>query len=255
MDVREKTGNDVAGLAWPRRIREALDRDRFVLHAQPIVELSSGEPIRHELFLRMVEDDELIPAASFVVAAEEHGSIREIDHWVVATAIDVASRGRGVHVNLSVRSTDDELLDLIGEELLASGTDPRQVVFELSEEQLLGAGESSRRFVVGASELGCWIALDKFAAGRGDFTMLESLPIDFVKIGPAFMQDLLRDEDQRRVVESVVGLSRRFGQRTIAQGVEDVATLQTLRELGVDQAQGFALGSPAPLESVTSEAA
>jgi EAL domain-containing protein (putative c-di-GMP-specific phosphodiesterase class I) len=251
MDVRQENEAQVSPPAWPRRIREALDRDRFVLHAQPIVDLSSGETIRHELFLRMMEDHELIPAASFVVAAEEHGSIREIDRWVVATAIEAASQGRGVHVNLSVRSTDAELLELIRERLEASGADPSEVVFELGEEQLLEAGDPSREFVRGVSELGCGLALDKFVRSGDDLTLLEALPIDYLKIGPPFVHDLRRDPAARSVVESVVVLSQRFGQHTIAQGVEDVATLQTLRELGIDQAQGFALGAPLPLESVT----
>src|SRR5262249_36234441 len=192
------------GRNWPSRIREALDRDRFVLHAQPIVELESGETIRHELFLRMVEEDELIPAASFVPAVEEHGAIRETDQWVVATAIEGASTGRGVHVNLSVCSTDEALLELVREKLEASGTDPRLIVFELREEQLRAGVQASRKFISGSSELGCRLALDRFVAEGDDRTLLESLPIDFLKIGPRLMDGLLHDPTQRRVIESVV---------------------------------------------------
>src|SRR5262245_61993103 len=162
MSVRDETEIDVPQLEWPKRIREALDSDRFVLHAQPIVELSTGEPSRHELFLRMMEADELIPAASFMIAAEHHGSIREIDHWVVGTAIEAASGGIGVHVNLSARSADAVLLDLIRDRLEEAGADPDGIVFELSESQVLGAREASREFLLGVDELGCGLALDKF---------------------------------------------------------------------------------------------
>src|SRR5262249_58779717 len=98
---------------------------------------------------------------------------------------------------------------LVGERLEESGTDPGLIVFELSERQLRDAGEGSREFALGVSELGCWLALDKFAADGEDRTLLESLPIEFLKIGPSFMRDLLRDPSQRRGGEAGVGGSRR----------------------------------------------
>src|SRR3954453_10035964 len=94
-------------LDWPSRIQEALSRDRFVLHAQRIVDVRTGAILRHELFLRMVYRRRLIPAGEFVVAAEEFGSIREIDRWVVSRAIEIAATGRQVDLNLSLRSTDE----------------------------------------------------------------------------------------------------------------------------------------------------
>src|SRR3954469_11457533 len=80
-------------LDWSRRIEDALDRDLFVLHGQRIVDVSTGETMRHELFLRMLYRRRLIPAGEFVVAAEEFGSIAEIDRWVARRAIEVAADG------------------------------------------------------------------------------------------------------------------------------------------------------------------
>src|SRR6476619_5802543 len=113
MAERRSVRPQMGEAAWSDRIRVALERDRFTLHAQRIVDVASGETMRHELFLRMVEDEGLIPAGEFVVAAEEQGSIREIDRWVVGKAIEVAAAGCPVHLNLSVRSTDGDLLALI----------------------------------------------------------------------------------------------------------------------------------------------
>ena len=92
---------------WSRRIEEALERDLFVLYAQRIVDVASGETLRHELFVRMVVGQELIPAADFVPAAEEIGLIQEIDRWVLSRALEVAARGDAVDLNLSLRSADD----------------------------------------------------------------------------------------------------------------------------------------------------
>jgi EAL domain-containing protein (putative c-di-GMP-specific phosphodiesterase class I) len=94
------------GHDWPRRIEAALEKDRFALHAQRIVDVASGETMRHELFLRMANGAGLIPAAEFVITAEETGSIREIDRWVLGRAVDIAAAGHPVDLNLSVRSAD-----------------------------------------------------------------------------------------------------------------------------------------------------
>src|SRR5882724_5221446 len=117
MNFGEESEQGVGGmlrpLDWSRRIEEALERDLFVLHGQRIVDVISGETMRHELFLRMVDRKRLIPAGEFVMAAEEFGSIREIDRWVVSRAIEVAASGIPVDLNLSVRSTDAAMVELI----------------------------------------------------------------------------------------------------------------------------------------------
>src|SRR5881227_2217772 len=112
-DLGPGAGGSLHPLDWSRRIEEALERDLFVLHGQRIVDVVTGATVRHELFLRMVDRKRLIPAGEFVMVAEEFGSIREIDRWVVARAIEVAATGLAVDLNLSVRSTDETMLDLI----------------------------------------------------------------------------------------------------------------------------------------------
>jgi EAL domain-containing protein (putative c-di-GMP-specific phosphodiesterase class I) len=240
---------------WPRKIRDALARDLFVLHGQRIVNVASGATMRHELFLRMVDEDGLIPAGEFVVAAEEHGSIREIDQWVVRKAIDLAARGVAVHLNLSLRSTDRELLDLIAARLAETGADPRDVVFELSEAQLAEGAEESDEFVRAMSELGCGLALDHFVRGGEDYVLLRRFAINYIKLGPAFIRDLAGDSSQQDTMASVLKKAHGFGQRVIAQGVEDLVTLQVLEALGVDEAQGHVLGPPEPIESLIEAAA
>src|SRR3954469_8580196 len=117
MSAGEDFGPGAGGLLrpldWSRRIEEALERDLFVLHGQRIVDVTNGETLRHELFLRMVDRRRLIPAGEFVMAAEEFGSIREIDRWVVSRAIEVTAAGWAVDLDLSMRSTDEAMLELI----------------------------------------------------------------------------------------------------------------------------------------------
>jgi EAL domain-containing protein (putative c-di-GMP-specific phosphodiesterase class I) len=250
-EIESAPGGEAARpLDWPRRIREALDRDLFVLHGQRIVDVRTGATMRHELFLRMVDRTRLIPAGEFVMAAEEFGSIREIDRWVVGRGIEVAATGRPVHLNLSMRSTDEAMLDLIRERLEETGADAGDLVLELGERQLVAAPEEQRDFVRVVSNRGCRIALDGFVeGGRGAF-LLKRFPINYVKLGPEFIDGLEGEWTRRKAVHNAAETAHRCGQRVIAQGVEKVATLQLLEDLGVDEVQGNALGPPEPLDSL-----
>jgi EAL domain-containing protein (putative c-di-GMP-specific phosphodiesterase class I) len=247
-------GGGLRPLDWSQRIEEALERSLFVLHGQRIVDVITGATMRHELFLRMVAPRRLIPAGEFVMAAEEFGSIREIDHWVIVRAIEVAAAGYPVDLNLSMRSTDEVMLRLIRDRLGEAGADPGDLVLEVSEAQLGEAGETGGMFIEAVHELGCRVALDGFIEGGPDATLLRRFPISFVKVGHPFIDDLAEDRGQRRMLGSAVLKAHRSGQRVIAQGVEDLATLEQLEDLGIDEAQGYALGPPESLDSLLARA-
>lgn len=238
-----------AARGWSRRIEQALRRDRFVLHAQPIVDVAGGNTLRHELFLRMAERRRLIPAGEFVVAAEQAGSIGEIDRWVMSRAIGLAAAGHPVALNLSVRSADADLLELMRRAFGETGADPTRLVIELSEEQIVKDLQAGRGFVREAHELGCPIALDGYIRGGRGRALLKGLPIEFVKLGPEFVNGLVDDGRRRRKTRNAAGKAHDDGLRVIAQGVEDLMTVQILPDLGIDEAQGFALGAPEPVES------
>ena len=234
-------------IEWSERILEALERDRFALHAQRIVDVGSGETLRHELFLRMVEDERLIPAGEFVVAAEEFGSIGEIDRWVTGTAIEIASSGRAIHLNLSMRSLDEALLDLVRVRLDQTGAAPADLVFELRESQLQDAGDEEAKFLRSVSELGCGLAVENYVSGGRRASILQRHPLSYVKIGPELIGAVTESGASRRTVSSIVLRGHRAGLRVIAQGVEDLVTLDAIAELGIDEAQGYIFG---PAEAV-----
>jgi EAL domain-containing protein (putative c-di-GMP-specific phosphodiesterase class I) len=240
----------VTRVDWSARIREALERDRFALYAQPIVDVRSGETLRHELFLRMVDDDDrLIPAGQFVVVAEEHGSIREIDRWVTARAIEFAAAGHPVHLNLSMRSTDAELLELIRLRAAEAMADPGDLVFELGEAQLADASDAAAGFVRAVADLGCGVALDQCVTGAEATTLMRRHPLSHVKIGPPLIAGVAGSGD-RGAVTSTVLRAHRSGQRVIAQGIESLALLEQLEDLGIDEAQGHAFGPVEPAEAL-----
>jgi PAS domain S-box-containing protein len=237
-------------LAWIERIRDALDHDRLVLYAQPIVEIASNRTTQHELLLRMLDNDGTpIPPALFLPVAENYGSIGEIDRWVTRETFALAAAGHAVEMNVSAHSlSDPAFYDFVENELRGSGADPALIVFELTETALVHDQVATENFANRIHSLGCRLALDDFGTGYGGFTYLKQLPIDFLKIDIEFVRDLATDPASRLVVESVVALARSFDLETVAEGVEDARTLEMLREYGVDYAQGYHCGRPAPLE-------
>lgn len=233
-----------------RRIRDALYGGGFSLYAQPIFELSNGRVIRHELLLRMRENGRVIGAGEFLDLIEAYGPIREVDRWVVRAAAGLAGNGWRVNVNVSDHSINGEFPEFVRARLASEGVLPGGIVFEVREAQLVRDQGASREFAWAVRELGCGLALDDFGRGDHRLTFVRDLPISYLKIDGELTGDLLHDRASCEVVRAIVRLAAEFEQLTVAEKVEDVATLQTLEELGVDQAQGFALGTPAPVERI-----
>jgi PAS domain S-box-containing protein len=252
---RIRIKRELAALTWVGRIREALDEDRFILYTQPIVPLT-GSPPSEELLLRMVgRDGGIIPPGAFLDVAERYGLITEIDQWVVTQAVRLAAEGRHVGANLSAESMDSlDLLALIAHEMEQARADPSNLVFEITETALMRDMEKGEAFARGVVDLGCCLALDDFGTGFGTFTHVKKLPIKYLKIDIEFVRELVSSSANQHVVKAIVNLAQGFGCQTIAEGVEDEETLKLLQDFGVDYAQGFHLGRPAPLQPLSGNA-
>jgi diguanylate cyclase (GGDEF)-like protein/PAS domain S-box-containing protein len=244
-----------ARMSWADMIRDALAEDRFVLHAQPIVDLASGEATQYELLLRMRgADGELIGPSAFLPVAERFDLMAAIDRWVVARAIRMvgaelrAGRRLTVEINISGRSAGDpELLELIEHELQAGEVCPSQIIFEITETIAVSNIPRAQHFAARLADLGCRFALDDFGAGFGSFYYLKHLPFDYLKIDGEFVRHSAADPTDQLVIQAVVDIARGLGKRTVAEHVGDSETAALLQRMGVDHAQGFHLGEPAPL--------
>ena len=250
------------GLSTSARIRDALVRDRLVLYQQPIVDLRTGKAKRHELLLRIQEENgELLPAGRFIQTAEQFGMVQELDRWVVGQAVAMLdkfyadSNGEknpkppfGLHVNLSGSSiTDASVLEFI--ERLFDTTDafPGAITFEITETAAIRNFETAAAFADRLTEFGCEVAIDDYGVGFGPFYYLKHLPFDLIKIDGDFIRDLPRNDADQLTVKAIVEIARGLGKKTIAEYVEEPSTVGLLRELGVDMAQGFHLGKPVAL--------
>ena len=250
----------MAKLTWSQRIQDALDRDRFVLHLQPILELATGEIKHGELLLRMKgERGKLIAPGAFLPAAERFGLIHAIDRWVVARAIQLVGESMGaipqVGINLSGESVvgDPELLRMIERELERSSVDPAKLIFEVTETAAIANMPEATEFARGLTDLGCSLALDDFGTGFGSFYYLKHLPVSYVKLDGEFIQNLPRSEVDEHMVKAIVGVSRALGIKTVAESVADAETIGLLQKHQVDYAQGYFVGKPAPLSAALAD--
>ncbi|CAA9488049.1 MAG: diguanylate cyclase/phosphodiesterase (GGDEF & EAL domains) with PAS/PAC sensor(s) [uncultured Solirubrobacteraceae bacterium] len=240
-------------VSWLDRLRSALDEGRFVLHAQPIRDLRTGEIGQHELLLRMLGDnDELIGPAAFLPLAERFGLAPEIDRWVVGQAIDLLARDPdgtiALEINLSGASLNDTgLLHLIESEVARAQVDPRRLIFEITETAAVANIPLARRFAARLIQLGCRFALDDFGAGFGSFYYLKHLPFDYLKIDGEFISGCLGNRTDQLVIEAVVRIARGLGKETVAEFVSDPQLEAFVRSQGVDHAQGFHVGRPVPV--------
>jgi EAL domain-containing protein (putative c-di-GMP-specific phosphodiesterase class I) len=139
------------------------------------------------------------------------------------------------------------MLSFIEHEIRRSGAAPADLVFEITETALMTDLRAAEEFAQGVAALGCGLAIDDFGTGFGSLVYLKKLPITRLKIDVEFVRDLLTNEANRHVVDAIVSLARSFNVSTVAEGVEDAATLDCVRAAGVDFAQGFYLGRPGPI--------
>ena len=249
---RLRVERELEKLSWVGRIRDALDQDRFVLYAQPIVNLGSGLVVQHELLIRMVNSDGTVVLPDrFLPTAEEFGLISEIDRWVVGETARLAAEGHRVEFNLSAKSVaDPNMLSVVRSALESRGADPKLVVCEITETALLRDTAAAETFVKGLYDIGCQVALDDFGTGYGGFAYLKRLRVSYLKIDREFVRDLPQEASSRHVVSAVVSLAKAFSLTTVAEAAEDEVTLEILRELGVDCVQGYVVAYPGPLAAV-----
>jgi EAL domain-containing protein (putative c-di-GMP-specific phosphodiesterase class I) len=241
------------------RIRLALEKDRLILFCQPILDLGRNEISQYEILLRLPEEnsDELLTPSAFLYVAERSGLIQAIDGWVVRKAIElIAEHARAgvelvLNVNLSGKSiVDSSLAALIEETLARTGIDPARLVLELTETATIANIEVTKAFAARLRGRGCQFALDDFGAGFGSFYYLKNFPFDYLKIDGHFVRGLATSPMDRLVVESIVGIARGMGKKTVAEFVADEESARLLCGIGVDFAQGYHIGAPRHIAEV-----
>ena len=245
-------------------LRSARIEEEFVLHYQPMVALRSGAIVGVEALLRWNHPTRgLVAPADFVAVAEECGLIVPIGRWALAEACRQAAHWRrelpgaaklAMSVNISaLQLQQSDFVDEVGAALNDAALDPRALVLEMTERVLVHDEHAARRVLEAVKETGVQVALDDFGTGYSSLSLLESLPVDSLKIDRSFVQrlGLVLDPalsgakvDRASLVRAIADLGRAIGLTVVAEGIETAHQLSELRRFGYEYGQGFYFARP-----------
>lgn len=241
-----------ADMGWMNRLRTAIDEDRFELRFQPINDIESGLTTHHEVLIRLRSDDgKLILPDAFLPSAVRFGLMSEIDFWMIRHAAKAyseftpSSRVLRLSINLSANAFEnDDLTDFVANTFSENNVNPEDVILEITESLAVRRPAHVERQIAVLRELGCKFALDDFGTGYSSFSYLQKLKFDYIKIDGSFVQDLMKNPVDQKMIKLIAEIGREAGMRTIAEYVQNARSLERLGELGVDMAQGFFVGRP-----------
>jgi len=256
--AKPASGSARADMNMVETVQDAIERNGFRLFRQRIAGLNDDNAnTRHfELLLRLVDrDGKLVPPMAFIPSAERHNMMQAIDRWVLQNAFAAIRRECDTQVegeplplydiNLSAASiADTRFAQFVREQLTLHKVPPETICFEITETLAVANLVKAAELIRDLKGLGLRFALDDFGAGMCSFAYLKHLPVDYVKIDGAFVRDMLSEPMNHEIVLAINNITHSLGMQTIAEFVETEGTLNRLREMGVDLAQGYTVGRP-----------
>lgn len=257
--VPEMNEQAVARLALEHSLREAVEREQFQVHYQPKVEVGTLRPVGLEALIRWKHPEKgLIPPATFIPVAEEMGLIGSIGAWVMKTALRQIRtwQERGIDalpiaVNVSVRQligpTAVETIRSVLEEV---GTDPQLLELEVTESMMMDNLSDIAETLRALRQLGLKIAVDDFGTGYSSLSYLRRLPITALKVDRSFIGDVTTNSDDAAIAATIIAMGNQLGLTIVAEGIETQEQLDFLRHHRCDQAQGYHIARPMPVEEL-----
>ena len=246
------------------QIQKTLDADGFEMLAQPIVALSKENKIeRFEILLRMMDKDgNRIASNAFFSAAERYQLMPQIDRWVISNTLSrlaehtdyLEKNGAIFAINLSGQSLgDDDILNFIEEEIDASGVPSESLCFEVTESAAVSSRHKAQIFIDTLRERGCKFSLDDFGAGLSSFAYLKNFKVDTLKIDGGFIRDITDNQISESMVAAITQVAKVMELETVAEYVETEKSKTLITKLGVDYAQGHAVGKPTPFDGILAD--
>jgi len=251
----------IARLELQGDLQRALERDEFLLHYQPVVDLGTGRLVSVEALLRWHHPRRgTVSPAEFIPLAEESGFIEPLGRWVLRQACRQLSRWHRQHptrfsmaVNVSFRQlASSGFVDDVAEILRETGLDPAHLVLELTETAFMADVNTAESKLAALRALGLRIAIDDFGTGYSSLSYLDRYPIDIIKIDRSFVSALPDPKDEATLIEIMLDLARRLNLPIVAEGIENQDQLAALRRLGCALGQGFLLATPRPADAINS---
>ncbi len=241
---------------WATKIKQAIEDDCFFLCKQDMLDLDNDEQgVQCEFLVRLLDEGKSVPPGLFIPAAERYNMMSSIDRWVVRNVfkyLDETGRGRedkGIYfINLSGNSlSDGDFFNDIRHYLKEYKILPDRICFEITETAAIAKLSDAVDFIRECREEGFKFALDDFGVGLSSFSYLKTIPVDYLKIDGSFVKNMLREPIDQGIVKACNEIGHAASLKTIAEFVEDDETLQLLKTMGIDYAQGFGIDVPKPL--------
>jgi len=274
--LRDKSGDDalsldeIRSLAFDRinaerTLREALEADEFEMHYQPIVDLDGGYIAGFEALIRWrKKDGGFVSPVEFIPLAEETGLIIELGRWILKTGlrdqIELASLSRSLtpdrpapfmSINVSgVQLSDMAETRVLTEMVAGSGAVPGDIKLEITESLMVENADQAAMALAKLRESGVSIAIDDFGTGYSSLSYLHQFPLDTLKIDRAFVINMDKSENARRIVLSIIQLALALDLNIVAEGIEEKDQMDKLRILGCQYGQGYYMSRPQPLKDV-----
>jgi diguanylate cyclase (GGDEF)-like protein len=247
-----------ARLAMVGDLRRAIDEGQLVLHYQPQLDLAYGVPVAAEGLVRWNHPQRgLIGPFEFIEVAEHAGLIKDLTYKVIELGLkdlrdwQAAGRELSLSLNINVRSLLDRNFPREVQRLLAlHGVRGDVLTLELTESSLMADPAMAKKAMDELSELGVSFAIDDFGTGYSSLAYLTDLPVRELKIDRSFVMAMNTDTRNRIIVRSTIELARNLGLRTVAEGIEDQETLERVRDLGCELAQGYYMSKPIPFNEL-----
>jgi diguanylate cyclase (GGDEF)-like protein len=237
-----------------RDLQRALEREEFILHYQPLVDLPTGRIVGAEALVRWIDPVRgLRSPIEFIPCAEESGFIIPLGDWVLKTSCLQAKAwvAQGfdmrIAINLSTRQFQDPTLVPKIESILSeTGLAPTRLELEITESAAMLDPEASIQVLGKLKSLGLQIAIDDFGTGYSSLSYLKRIPADIIKIDRSFVQGVHNDSDDSAIVRTVLALATALEKRCVAEGIETSEHFATLRDLGCHYGQGYWMSKPLP---------
>jgi diguanylate cyclase (GGDEF)-like protein/PAS domain S-box-containing protein len=236
-------------------LRHAVDRNEFVLHYQPQIDLASGRITGVEALLRWLHPQRgLVPPNAFIPTAEDTGLILPIGEWALRAACRQAREWQElghapprISVNISSKQLNGaDLVGVVTRILTESQCDPRLLGLEITESAVMADPRDAIRVIDSLHELGVEVAIDDFGTGYSSMAYLKRFALDRLKIDGSFIHGTPQDQDDVAIVQATIALARQFRLRVTAEGVETAAQRAFLEEHDCDSIQGFLVSAPVP---------
>jgi diguanylate cyclase (GGDEF)-like protein len=241
-------------------LRLAVDRDEFLLHYQPQIELATGRIIGVEALLRWLHPQRgLVQPGSFIATAEETGLILPIGEWALRAAClqarawqEAGCRRLRIAVNISGKQLNGaDMVGVVRRILAETHCDPRLLGLEITESAVMTDPRDSIRVIRALHELGLEVTIDDFGTGYSSMAYLKRFALDRLKIDATFIRGTPEDKDDVAIVQATIALARQFRLRVTAEGVETAAQRTFLKAHGCDAIQGYLISAPLPGQDVS----